>query len=219
MYVPAGVPVIGGVPPPPPQAASITTPAMSSAGRRIVRTRCAGAELIAAPISASNISVMSSRGRVLGQRIGAGAGVGANVGVEPRVPFVPGNNPAAVTRIAFALGAVVVTVSVLPVMVQVPSGITHAAVRVGVVVNPAVLSGKVKAAPGVPICVGCGTVTAGVAVNVAVATVFALIAKVQTALVLPAHAPAQLVNVAPELGTAVNVIEVPELKFVPEGDC
>lgn len=57
------------------------------------------------------------------------------------------------------------------------------------------------------------------AVNVADAIVFELMVKVQTGLVLPAHGPVQLVNDAPVFGTAVNVIEVPEVKLEPVGDC
>lgn len=49
--------------------------------------------------------------------------------------------------------------------------------------------------------------------------VFAEITNVQTGFELPAHAPAQLLNMAPAFGTAVNVIEVPEAKLVPAGDC
>ena len=56
-------------------------------------------------------------------------------------------------------------------------------------------------------------------VNVALAVVFALIAKVQTGFVLPAHGPVQLVNTAFAPGIAVNVIEVPDTKLVPVGAC
>ena len=55
--------------------------------------------------------------------------------------------------------------------------------------------------------------------NVAVTVVFAEMLKVHVALVLPLHAPPdQLVNMAPEFGTAVNVIAVPDAKEVPVGD-
>ena len=57
------------------------------------------------------------------------------------------------------------------------------------------------------------------AVNVAVAMVFALIAKVQTGFALPAHGPVQLVNVEFAVGTAVKVMEVPEAKLLPVGVC
>jgi hypothetical protein len=56
-------------------------------------------------------------------------------------------------------------------------------------------------------------------VNVAVAAVFAVIANVHTGFVLPAHAPAQLPNIAFAPGTAVNVIDVPDAKLVPAGNC
>jgi hypothetical protein len=52
-----------------------------------------------------------------------------------------------------------------------------------------------------------------------VTAVLALRMKVQTGLVLPLHTPPdQLVNVAPVMGTAVNVIAVPDANEVPVGD-
>ena len=43
--------------------------------------------------------------------------------------------------------------------------------------------------------------------------------NVQTGFVLPAHAPDHPLNAALALGTAVSVMDVPELKLVPAGDC
>ena len=58
------------------------------------------------------------------------------------------------------------------------------------------------------------------AANVAVTEVFAEgIWKLHVVAVIPAHAPPQLVNVAPVFGTAVNVIAVPAEKEEPVGDC
>jgi hypothetical protein len=114
--------------------------------------------------------------------------------------------------------AVVVTVSVLPEMVQVPAGIEQVAASVGLVLKPVSLIWNVNALPAEPDCDGCDGVTVGPAVNVAVTLVFAVSENVHTGLVLAAHAPDQLVNVAFALGTAVSVMEVPELKLAPVGD-
>jgi hypothetical protein len=60
----------------------------------------------------------------------------------------------------------------------------------------------------------------GAAANVAVTVVFAVIVNVHFAAVLPLHAPPDhAVNVAPALGTAVNVIDVPLENEVPVGVC
>jgi hypothetical protein len=61
--------------------------------------------------------------------------------------------------------------------------------------------------------------TTGFAVNVAVTVIFALIGNMQTVLELPAHAPAQLVNVEFAFGRAVNVIDVFALNVAPDGFC
>jgi len=115
---------------------------------------------------------------------------------------------------------VVVTVSVVPLIVHVPSGIAQLAFSVGGVLNPLVLSAKVNELPGAPLCDGFGTVTAGAPANVAVTEVFAEMLNMHVVLVLPLHAPPlQLVNVAPVFGTAVSVIAVPELNVLPVGDC
>jgi hypothetical protein len=114
--------------------------------------------------------------------------------------------------------AVVVTVSVLPEMVQPPAGMEQVAASVGLVLKPVSLIWNVKALPAEPVCEGCDGVTAGGAVNVAVTLVLALSVNAQTGLVLAAHAPAQLVKVAFAPGTAVSVMEVPELKVAPVGD-
>ena len=76
-----------------------------------------------------------------------------------------------------------------------------------------------KVLPAAPDCCPCVTLTAGIAVNVAVAVVFAVIEKVQTAFVFPAQAPDQLVNVAFTLGIAVSVMDVFVLNDVPDGVC
>jgi hypothetical protein len=126
----------------------------------------------------------------------------------------------AASCVARAGAAVVVTVSVVPLIVHVPSGIAQLAFSVGGVLNPLVLSANVNALPADPLCDGFGTVTAGPPANVAVTEVFAVMLNVQVVLVLPAHAPPdQLVNVAPEFGTAVSVIAVPDANEVPVGDC
>jgi hypothetical protein len=117
------------------------------------------------------------------------------------------------------LRAVVVTVSVVPLIEQVPCGIVQLALSVGGIANPVTVIGAVMVLPAGAGGGGCGTVTAGFAVKVAVTLVFAVSAKVHTVLVLAAQAPAQLVNVAFAAGTAVSVIDVPEAKFVPDGDC
>jgi hypothetical protein len=122
-------------------------------------------------------------------------------------------------RVVAAVLAVVVTVNVVPLIEQLPSGMLQIAESVGVVVNPLVSKVNVKALPAPPVCDGCDGVTAAAVANVAVAVVFALIENVHTAFVLPAQAPAQFTNVAPLDGTAVSVIEVPEANDVPLGDC
>jgi len=117
------------------------------------------------------------------------------------------------------LRAVVVTVSVVPLIEQLPCGIVQIAFRVGGIANPLT---TICAVMGLPAGAGggvCGTVTAGFAVNVAVTLVFAASAKVHTVLALPAQAPAQLVNVAFAPGTAVNVMGVFAANEVPAGVC
>jgi hypothetical protein len=115
--------------------------------------------------------------------------------------------------------AVVVTVSAVPEEEQLSAGIVQEAGSVGLVVNPVTLIWNVKALLADPDCDGCDGWSAGRAVNVVVTLVFALIANVQTGLVLPAHASDQLVIVAFAAGTAVSVMDVPVLKLVPGGDC
>jgi hypothetical protein len=116
--------------------------------------------------------------------------------------------------------AVVVTTRLVPLIAQEPAGMVQLAVSVGAVAKPAVLIAKVNEPPAEPVCDGLGTTTAGAAANVAVIDVFAAgIAKLHVVEVLPAHsAPLQLVKLAPELGTAVRAIAVPEAKEVPVGD-
>ncbi len=118
-----------------------------------------------------------------------------------------------------AAAAVVVTTSVVPLMEHEPLGIEQLALRVGGVVNPVSLIENVNVLPATPVCWLCGTLTAGFAVNVAVAEVFAVREKLQTVIALPLQTPDQLVNVEFALGTAVSVIEVLALNVVPEGDC
>jgi hypothetical protein len=117
------------------------------------------------------------------------------------------------------LRAVVVTVSVVPLIEQFPCGIVQLALSVGGIANPVTVTGAVMVLPAGAGGGVCGTVTAGFAVNVAVTLVFAVSMNVHTVLVLPAQGPAQLVNVALALGTAVRVMEVPEAKLVPDGVC
>jgi hypothetical protein len=213
--------VTGGVDPPPPHPATATSRASGAikmTGRSARRTR---GEAASVHVAISSVSIINSANSV--ERSGAKFICAA----RPRAKFAAegdeaaggAGNDAAATRTAPAGRAVVVTVSVVPLMVQVPSGIEQLAVSVGGAANPLVLIGKVNALPAAPICMGCDGVTVGPAANVAVAVVFAVMVKAQAALVLPAHAPAQLVNVAPVLGTAVKVIDVPEAKLVPVGDC
>ncbi len=111
-----------------------------------------------------------------------------------------------------------VTVSVLPEIVQLPAGIEQVAVNVGLVLKPLSLIWNVNAVPAEPVCEGCDGVTVGKAVNVAVTLVLALSANVQTGLTPDSQAPAQLVKVAFALGTAVSVMDVPGLKLAPVGD-
>jgi hypothetical protein len=138
---------------------------------------------------------------------------------DPRVSSL-GHATSAAFSVAREVDAVVVTVSVEPLTVHVPPGIVQLAVYVGGVLNPLALSANVNALPAAPLCDGFGTTTAGAPANVAVTEVFAEMLNVHVVLVLPAHAPPlQLVNVAPALGTAVNVIAVPDANEVPVGDC
>jgi hypothetical protein len=138
---------------------------------------------------------------------------------DPRVSSL-GHAASAAFSVAREVDAVVVTVSVEPLTVHVPPGIVQLAVYVGGVLNPLALSANVNALPAAPLCDGFGTTTAGAPANVAVTEVFAEMLNVHVVLVLPAHAPPlQLVNVAPALGTAVNVIAVPDANEVPVGDC
>jgi hypothetical protein len=115
--------------------------------------------------------------------------------------------------------AVVVTTSVVPEIVQLPAGIEQLAVRVGLLLKPLTSIANVNELPAEPDCEGCDGVSAGPGVNVAVTLVFAPIANVHTGLLLVAHAPAQLVNVAFVFGTAVSVMDVPDANEVPVGDC
>lgn len=115
--------------------------------------------------------------------------------------------------------AVVVTVSVVPLMEHVPLGIEQLAVSVGFVLKPDVLIANVNVLPGAPLCEPCGTVTEGFEVNVAVTVVFPVIEKLQVALALPLQAPDHDVNDEFAFGTAVKVIEVSGANEVPEGDC
>jgi len=110
--------------------------------------------------------------------------------------------------------------AVAPLIVHQPAGIEQLAVYVGVVENPAALSGNVNEDPAAPVCDGVGVVTAGGVENVAVTEVFPEMLNAHIVLVLPLHAPPdQLVNVAPVPGTAVSVIGVPDANEVPVGDC
>ena len=113
----------------------------------------------------------------------------------------------------------VVTVSVVPLIEQLPCGIVQLAVSVGGIANPVTLICAVMVLPAAAGGGVCGTVTEGFAVNVAVTLVFAVSAKVHVEFVLPAQAPAQLVKVAFVPGMAVSVIDVPEAKLVPDGVC
>ena len=117
------------------------------------------------------------------------------------------------------LRAVVVTVTVVPLAEQEPSGIEQLTVSVGVVENPVVLTGIVTVLPAGAGVGGVGTTTVGALPNVAVAVVFAFTANVHTGFVLPAQTPDHAVNVAPVFGTAVNVTEVPGANDEPAGDC
>jgi hypothetical protein len=138
---------------------------------------------------------------------------------DPRVSSL-GQTASAACSVARDVEAVVVTVSVEPLTVHVPPGIVQLAVYVGGVLNPLALNANVNALPADPLCEGFGTTTAGAPANVAVTEVFAEMLNVHVVVVLPAHAPPlQLVNVAPEPGTAVNVIAVPDANEVPAGDC
>ena len=113
----------------------------------------------------------------------------------------------------------VVTVSVVPLIEQLPCGIVQLAVSVGGIANPVTLICAVMVLPAGAGGGVCGTVTAGFAMNVAVTLVFAVSAKVHMEFVLPAQAPTQLVKVAFALGTAVRVMDAPEAKLVPDGVC
>ena len=143
----------------------------------------------------------------------------APLAVPPPFECGAAGRSAPTLRVADEVLAVVVTVNVVPVIEQLPAGMLQIAESVGVVVNPLVSRVNVNALPAPPVCEGCDGVTAAAVANVAVAVVFALIENVQAAFVLPAQAPAQFTNVAPEFGTAVSVIEVPEANEVPLGDC
>ena len=132
---------------------------------------------------------------------------------------ISGGELAAIDAVTTALDgrAVVVTVSVLPEIVQLPAGMEQVAVSVGLVLKPVSLIWKVKALPAEPVCEGADGVTVGGAVNAAVTLVLALSVNAQTGLVLAAQAPAQLVKVAFAPGTAVRVMDVPKLKVAPVG--
>jgi hypothetical protein len=145
---------------------------------------------------------------------------------ERTLPLTPpplkpsaGGISAPTPRVTADVLAVVVTVNIVPLIEHPPAGMLQIAESVGVVVNPLVSKVKLNALPAPPVCDGCDGVTAAAAANVAVTVVFALIANVHVAFVLPAQAPAQLTNVAPLDGTAVNVIEVPLVNDVPLGVC
>jgi hypothetical protein len=203
LYVPVGVPV-GVVPPPPPlHAASSEIPAisMSIANACVPRRKTwfdRRSQIASRPSSISNDK------RVTARIPRGSAGGKSSVLISCTAPEVR---------------AVVVTVSVVPLTAHEPAGIVQLAVNVGFVVKPVVLSGNVNALPALPDCEGSGTVTTGAAAKFAVALVLAVMLNEQTALVLPTHAPDQFVKLAPVFGTAVNVIAVPELNAVPDGDC
>ena len=205
------MPEAGGVPPVPlpPHAASSARPPTSAATRRMRRAR-------RAEISRRKPSTRVSARRTDADWLGVSAG-----GVDGPPRCIGGGRIAATDAVTTAedARAVVATVSVLPEIVQLPAGMVQVAVSVGLVVKPVSLIWNVKALPAEPVCEGCDGLTAGGAVNVAVTVVLALSAKVQTGLVLAEHAPVQLVNVAFAAGTAVSVMDVPELKVTPVGDC
>ena len=207
VYVPAGVPVAPPPPPPPPAARREIHQAHRE--RR-------DAQHIACPRRRTK-----RPHRQHGQQREQGEPQRTKHEPAPPPPFESG--PAGIIAPAFRVTAdvlaVVVTVNVVPLIVQLPSGMLQIAESVGVVVNPLVFKVNVNALPAPPDSAGCDGVTAAAAANVAVAVVFALIANVHTAFVLPAQAPAQFTNVAPEFGTAVSVIEVPLANEVPVGDC
>jgi hypothetical protein len=210
-YVPAGVPDVGGVPPvplPPHAARSARPPTSAATGRMRRARRTTNSSKI--PMESTDVRRSDADSR----RAFAGGTDG-----PPR--RIGGGGIAAIDAVTTAEDgrAVVVTVSVLPEMVQPPAGMEQVAASVGLVLKPVSLIWNVKALPAEPVCEGCDGVTAGEAVNVAVTLVLALIANVQTELVLAAHAPDQLVKDAFAAGTAVSVIDVPELKLAPVGDC
>ena len=179
--------------PPPPQPANKSAPTRA-AGRR----NCLAREFFA-----SKARLIIARAMIIIPRGAAG-----RVGIRGNFPGIKPE-----------LRAVVVTVSVVPLIEQVPWGIVQLALSVGGIANPVTIIGAVMVLPAGVGGGVCGTVIAGFAVNVAVTLVFAVSAKVHTALVLPGQAPAQLVNVAFAPGTAVRVIDVPEAKLVPDGVC
>ena len=183
----------GGVLLPPPQPANKSAPTRA-AGRR---------NFLAREFFASSARLIIANAMISISRDGAGRfGTRGNF---------PGTKP--------ELRAVVVTVSVVPLIEQVPCGIVQLALSVGGMANPVTVIGAVMVLPAGAGGGGCGTTTAGFAVNVAVTLVFAVSANMHTVFVLPAQAPAQLVNVAFAAGTAVSVIDVPEAKLVPDGVC
>ena len=211
----------GGLEPPPPHPATKHSTASMASGRS-VRRRRGDAALAGMTNQIASITNSASSGEPSGAKVIFVARSRANSGTmsdDAEDEEAIGGKDTAAERTAPAVRAVVVTVNVVPLMVQVPSGIEQLAVSVGGAVNPLVVIGKVKAVPADPIWVGCDGVTIGAAVNVAVAVVFAVMVKAHAAVVLPAHAPAQLVNVAPVFGTAVKVIDVPDAKLVPVGAC
>jgi hypothetical protein len=164
-YVPAGVPLTGGgvEPPPPPHPATKHSTASIASGRR-VRRRRGDAALAGMTNQIASITNSASSGEPSGANVIFVARSRANSGamsddVEDEEAI--GGKDTAAERTAPAVRAVVVTVNVVPLMVQVPSGIEQLAVSVGGAVNPLVVIGKVNAVPADPIWVGCDGVTIG----------------------------------------------------------
>ena len=108
---------------------------------------------------------------------------------------LPAHAPAQLPNVAPVFGTAV-KVMVVPELNALPCGLCW------------IVPGPVAAVESVNCCA-----------NVAVTVVLALIAKVHTGFALPAHAPDHAENTAPEFGTAVSVMDVPEAKLVPVGVC
>jgi hypothetical protein len=204
-------------PPPPPHDARNASAAVSVATRNIPLIRDA---VEPASIHAASIAkIPSSDSRSDASRI-IPIPATPPPATPPLAPPAPGPASAATLCVTAAVRAVVVTVSVVPLIVQLPSGMLHVALSVGAALNPAVLIANVKLLPAPPVCDGCDGVTEAAPANVAVTITFPEIANVQVVVVLPAHSPPlHAVNVSPLVGTAVNVIDVPEANDVPLGVC